>query len=266
MSVEHRTARRASNHVSKSVGNLERRSHKPKCSGSAASDEGLPYVSDARELLLASRAFSSASDATIERLSIMMAPRKYPQGACLFWEGDEPGPAYLIETGRVRLTGNTANGRKYVIDDLYPLELVGEMSALAETHRITTACALDDVVAWRLPIAALEHCLLRDPELTLGMLRVYMEAIQQRDLQSNMELSRSVKARVAHKLLAVMAKAKSSMVIQIKQTELASMVGASRESVGRAVAELRAVSLVETTRGRIIVRDKPRLARIANPL
>jgi CRP-like cAMP-binding protein len=93
----------------------------------------------------------------------------------------------------------------------------------------------------------------------LLMLRTYSRWIIQRDLQGVDGSFRSLASRVATKLLHLADKygqhSEHGVEVSIRVTEatLANMIGASRENVSRAIAQLRRAGDVRRERGRILL-------------
>jgi CRP-like cAMP-binding protein len=66
----------------------------------------------------------------------------------------------------------------------------------------------------------------------------------------------------AHRLYAGQ---EGSLVLPVKQQELAGLIGASRESVSRNLAQLEQAGIIQLHRGKIHILDFGELQRIADP-
>lgn len=66
-------------------------------------------------------------------------------GEILFREGEQPTTAFLIESGRLRIT-TRREGAVLVLGELGPGALVGEMAVLDDSPRVATATAIEDSV------------------------------------------------------------------------------------------------------------------------
>src|SRR5215470_5838009 len=66
-------------------------------------------------------------------------------GQTLFREGDAPTTAFLIESGRLRITA-VVGGKPMVLGDLAAGALVGEVAVLDDSPRTATATALEPCV------------------------------------------------------------------------------------------------------------------------
>lgn len=77
-------------------------------------------------------------------------PLRFSAGSRLFAEGDPGDCAYMIESGYVEVSRNTANG-KVVLDVLGAGEIVGEMALIDGLPRSATAIAVHDTDAVLIP-------------------------------------------------------------------------------------------------------------------
>jgi CRP-like cAMP-binding protein len=66
-------------------------------------------------------------------------------GQTLFREGDAPSSAFLIESGRLRITA-TVDGQQKMLGDVEAGALVGEVAVLDDSPRTATATALEPCV------------------------------------------------------------------------------------------------------------------------
>jgi CRP/FNR family cyclic AMP-dependent transcriptional regulator len=219
----------------------------------------------ALDVLLMSEDFSDAHRETLESLTAGMERRRYPPRSVVFTEGEPSGPAYLIESGSVRLTSSTREGNLGFIADMGPGTLVGEMTALLGTERMATATAVSDSALWRVQATALHEALSADPRLSYKMMLSSMRLVLNKD---NWILARSYETtlqRVASLLadLADQAPSAEDCVVSVTHEELALMTGLTRETVTRALATLRKGRVIETRRRCIHVLDLDSLYRSA---
>jgi CRP-like cAMP-binding protein len=67
-------------------------------------------------------------DKNRQNATMSRATATFKEGQIIFNEGDAPGAAYLIESGRVEVSINQ-NGQRLVLSYLGPGDLLGEMAA-----------------------------------------------------------------------------------------------------------------------------------------
>jgi len=201
------------------------------------------------------------SDTDREALLAGSTTRRYPQGSFLFHEGDPPGWLAIIRSGHVKVTGARSDGGESILSILGPDELIGELSALDGSPRIASVRALDDVEAALVTPGAFEDFLTRHPGATLALLRMLASRMRASDRLQIEFGSTDTLGRLSRRLVeladghGVTEPDGVRIELPIRQEDLAAWIGASRESVAKALRALRERGTVTTARKRIVVRD-----------
>jgi CRP/FNR family cyclic AMP-dependent transcriptional regulator len=199
-------------------------------------------------------------------------PRTYRRGDLLFTEGDRSDAVYLVVGGRARVFTVTAEGNEVTLSVRGPGDLIGEMSALDPgSLRSASVTALDTLHVRMIPSAELQAFLETHPLVAVALLRLLIGRLREADRRRTEFGSYDATRRLARMLVeAIEARepgasggAGSAVALALSQRELAGLIGASRESVGRALAELRRRNLVDTGRRAITIRDPVALRRYA---
>lgn len=194
-------------------------------------------------------------------------PRHYRAGETIFHAGDRGGFVVLIREGRAKITVPSPSGSPTVLGLRGPGELIGELSATdpEPAARSATVSALDPVVCRVVRNADFRALLSQRPAIALELLATVASRLRSTDLRL-VEVGAYDTAQRVARLLADMAEAggrptDEGLVLpdSLTQDDLAGLVDASRESVARALALLRAQGLVATGRRRVVVRDLPGL-------
>jgi CRP/FNR family cyclic AMP-dependent transcriptional regulator len=201
------------------------------------------------------------------RFAALGRPRRYPSGSTLFLEGDRGASVLVIRAGRVKVRKETAEGHELVLALRGPGALVGELAALEHgiAHRSATVIALSPVVVQVIPNDAF---LEQHPRALLALTRIIIGRLHDADRRRAEFGAYDTLGRVARvlaELLATSGVATNGEVRlepSLSQHELAGLVGASRESVVRALAELRRRGVISTGRRQLDVRDVAGLAQL----
>ena len=183
------------------------------------------------------------------------------QGTHLFREGEPAVHAYVIEKGEVELY-RTASGRRRVVARAGEGNVLGDIAMFRGEPYISSARAIGPVSAFRFDRDKLMPVLLQHPVITLRWLVAglsQLEATQRRVLGL---MGRTVKEQVAGLLLD---EADAKGAVHISQSAIATLLGASRQTVNEALADLRRDEAVETGYRHIVVRDRARLGKLAQP-
>ena len=114
------------------------------------------------------REFTAFSRLSPEALGAMLAdlePMQVHEGALVFREGDEAGPVYIVEEGRLRVFAEDDDGSRRYLAYLRRGDYFGEISALTGSRRATSVEAVSDCRLLRLSRAAFDRVLASAPDL-----------------------------------------------------------------------------------------------------
>jgi CRP-like cAMP-binding protein len=184
------------------------------------------------------------------------------KGTHLFREGETAVHAYVIAKGEVELY-RTAGGRRRVVARAGEGNVLGDIAMFRGEPYISSARAIGPVSAFRFDRDKLMPVLIQHPIITLRWLIAglgQLEATQRRVLGL---MGRTVKEQVAGLLLD---EADAKDVVHLSQSAIATLLGASRQTVNEALSALRADDVVETGYRRILVKDRTRLGLLAQPV
>lgn len=212
----------------------------------------------------ASRAFvDRLKPATRARLASAGTARHYRAGEMLFLAGDPATFVVVIDQGLAKVTAPAPDGTETVLSLRGPGDLVGEMAALDDepVPRTASVWALEPIRCRVVHGDEFRDVLGDYPDIALELLR--MVALRARSSDRRLiEFGALDTTRRVARTLAELAGRPGGDVrpghprsVALSQDDLAGLVGASRESVVRALATLRSLGLVETGRRRVAVHD-----------
>ncbi|MDY2941042.1 MAG: Crp/Fnr family transcriptional regulator [Varibaculum sp.] len=199
-----------------------------------------------------------------ERIYADMAEISLRRGQVLFREGDPGDRLFVILEGKLKLVHASTDGRENLLSVLGPGEIVGELTLFDPGPRSTSATAVSPAKLVYLEHADLMKMLDENTELAKHMLKGLAKRLRRtNDALADLVFS-DVPGRVAKALLDLAARfgTKTDEGIHVAhdltQEELAQLVGASRETVNKSLAEFvvrgwirlegRAVTLIEPDR------------------
>jgi CRP-like cAMP-binding protein len=177
-----------------------------------------------------------------ETLAGSFVKRSYPRAETIFRTGDPGTHLYLIEEGRVKITTSSRDGREALVAIIGHGEIFGELSLFDAGLRTADARTMEPTV-----LHALSHDLFRryvqaHPRVAWEMFRILAGRLRAADEAIQDVVFFDVPGRVARRLLDLAAKHGSAngdalrIDVPLTQEEIAQMVGASRESVNKALA------------------------------
>ena len=191
------------------------------------------------------------------------------RGQTAFHEGEPGDRLYVIGSGKVKLGRRSNDGRENLLSILGPAEMFGELSLFDPGPRTATATAVSDTVLYELSHTEMISWLEQYPAVAKHLL----EALARRLRRTNEALAdlvfSDVPGRVAKALLDLSTRFGQQVdeglrvAHDLTQEELAQLVGASRETVNKALADFAARGWVRRDGRAIVLLDLDRLERRA---
>ena len=181
--------------------------------------------------------------------------------AMLFTEGDASERVMLLVSGRAKISMSSESGHETVLGYRGAGEVLGEMSAIDGEPHLATVTVVEAGEALVLSSARFLDALEREPGVGLALLRMLVRRQRDADRTRADYTALDVLGRVAHRLVDLAEEYGrpfgDGILIELSysQRELAGWVGASREAVNKALAQLERLGLVATEGGHTVVRD-----------
>lgn len=213
--------------------------------------------------------FSALDAEAAAALRASMTEKRVPRSGIIFSEGEAGDRMYVVLDGKVKLGQTSPDGRESLLAVLGPGEVFGELSLFDPGPRTATATAVTDTVVVGLGHGDLRPWLTGRPEVAEALL----QALAQRLRRTNEALAdlvfSDVPGRVAKQLLDLADKfgepGPEGVLVHhdLTQEELAQLVGASRETVNKALADFTQRGWIEVDQRQVLLMDMERLARRA---
>ena len=214
--------------------------------------------------------FDALDDEGARTLRRQMSEVKLSRGEHLFNEGDDGDALYVVLEGKMKLTRQAADGRENLLSVIGPGEMFGELSLFDPRPRTSTASAVTDAVLAGLKHEALNSWLQEHPEVSLHLLRALAQRLRRaNDVTADLVFT-DVPGRVAKNLLDLAdrfgSKEADGLHVHhdLTQEELAQLVGASRETVNKALADFAARGWLQISARSVLILDAERLRKRAH--
>jgi CRP-like cAMP-binding protein len=214
--------------------------------------------------------FSELTDEERARLAALLRARRYARSEVIFLEGDEGTALCLIAEGRIRIQLTGADGREVVITVYGPGEIFGEMALLDGEPRSADAIAQEPSRVFWLQRDDFQAFLEDHPRAAMKMLAALSRRIRHTTRVVQDATFRDVPARLARVLLDLAARDGQTVEdgirieARVTQSDLASRVGASRETVNRALRGFEEHSWIRWQGNRIVIVKSDDLRRRAD--
>lgn len=210
--------------------------------------------------------FAELQDEALLQLARRCVSKTVGAGHVLFTTGEECRGLYMVEAGRVRIYRTDPSGREQVLHVEGPGRTVAELPLFDGGPYPASAIALEESRLVFLPRAAFEHLYRTQPDIAQAVIRALGRRLRHLVHLAETLAFRDVAARLAMLLVGyaervgVTTPAGVEIELDRTQEELAHEIGTARESVSRALKQLRRKGLIKPIeRSRILIPDVPRL-------
>jgi CRP/FNR family transcriptional regulator, cyclic AMP receptor protein len=223
-------------------------------------------LSSLRALIAGTRLFADLDEQAIDEISRRSRVRKYRRGELVFMEGDTGDSLFAVVSGLVKVYVTSARGDDLVLATVGPGESFGELSLLDGGGRSASAQALEEsslLIVDRIAFMELLHA---RPELVDRLLRNLGTLVRRLTDQAGDLVFLDLPGRIAKLLLSLGADAGSETDIELpfSQSELANMVGASRQTVNHVLRSFHATGFIELSGRRLRILRRDALRRRAS--
>jgi CRP/FNR family transcriptional regulator, cyclic AMP receptor protein len=226
-------------------------------------------VEDAERVLRRAPLFEGLDEDNARVLRRQMTEVHLNRGEHLFLEGQDGDRLYVVLDGKMKLTRAAADGRENLVSVLGPGEMFGELSLFDPRPRTSTASAVTDAALAALAHDALRPWLRERPEVSMHMLQALAKRLRRaNDLNADLVFT-DVPGRVAKNLLDLADRFGEQehdglhVHHDLTQEELAQLVGASRETVNKALADFAARGWLQISARSVLILDAERLRKRA---
>lgn len=209
----------------------------------------------------------SEEDSRALRASVKVV--KLDRGERLFTEGDAGDRLYIILSGKIKLTKAAPDGRENLLSVHGPGEMFGELSLFDPVPRTSSATAVTEAQLAGLAHDSLRTWLSTRPEVAMHLLQALAQRLRRiNEVKADLVFT-DVPGRVAKALLDLSERfgVQTPEGVQVNhdltQEELAQLVGASRETVNKALADFAARGWIQLAAKSVLVTDTDRLRKRA---
>lgn len=210
--------------------------------------------------------FTEVSEEELKGLAASLHVRHFEHDEVILSREEKGDALFLIDKGKVKIALYGANGREMILAILGPGQFFGEMSLFDRNPRSAYVIAMENTSIYVLPRRDLIAHIHRSPETALGIISELIRRLRSNDELIGGLALLDVNGRVARALLGL-AKTEGKQVeegLYIRrrptQQDLAAMVGASRETVSRALSELSRRGFIVISGRSVLIRQERSLA------
>jgi CRP/FNR family transcriptional regulator, cyclic AMP receptor protein len=213
--------------------------------------------------------FAGCEEAVLRAVAGRLRLRRFRRNEVIFHQGDAGDALHIVASGSVKIVLPSTEGEEAIIATVHPPDFFGELALLDRRPRSATATAVEATTTLALSRAVFldllnTHVELRDALFTalvgeLRRLTGHVEELHFLDLAG----------RLARRLAQLAREQSPSATHEVRldwpytQTDLAAMIGGTRQSVNRLLGGLIGEGLVRIDRDTLVVVDPGALERRA---
>jgi CRP/FNR family transcriptional regulator, cyclic AMP receptor protein len=212
--------------------------------------------------------FEDCDAAVLDGVARTLRRRRFRRNEVIFHQGDPGDALHVVAAGAVKIVLPSTEGEEAIIATLRPGDFFGELAILDGAPRSATAVSLEASETLELPRSAFHDLLDRDPKLRdallagltheLRRLTGHVEELHFLDLAGRLAMRLYRLAREADETASEV-----RLDWPYTQSDLASMIGGTRQSVNKLLSGLVDAGLVTIERDQLIITDVEALGRMA---
>ena len=213
--------------------------------------------------------FADLTDSELTALVTDFVRREFKQGETIFQQGDPGEVLYLIESGQVRIFVHGRDGQELSVILHGAGDFFGEMALIDDLPRSASAVATEGTAVYVLARDRFRDHMRRSSHLAMNFMKsLSLRVRYSSELMGNLALL-DVPSRLARKLLDLAQTHGEETADGIRinptltQSDLASMIGTTRESINKSLGYFKRQDLIRVEQGSITILDREALKEIS---
>jgi len=204
--------------------------------------------------------FSGLGPEEMTRIATHARSLRKTRGEFIYIAGDRADSVYILKQGRMKLSVLAESGKEIAIDIIQPGEIFGEFALVDESLRSNMAQALDDVLMWVFPKHEFTKLLTTQPKLALSYIKLVGDRRRRMEKKLSDITSKAVSARICELLHELSTSSveidsvASDYLVPLTHHDVASLIGAARQTTTTVLNDLERRSIIELGRGWIRVK------------
>lgn len=208
--------------------------------------------------------FSGLDLQELAQFADLTRDKSYPRGSVILFEDDPGDSLFIVRRGRVKVVLIGEDGREVILGVLGVGDHFGELSLIDNRPRSANVIAMEDADLLVLRREDFRKRVELSSSVAWSLLTELSRRLRRADEKIGGLVLLDVPGRIARLLLDLADEGGSPTIEKaLTHQTIAQMIGASRETVSRAMKEFQAAGLIGVARRRITLADRPGLERRA---
>ena len=212
--------------------------------------------------------FQGFSDKELKEVEKKSSIKSYPKGQVFYGPDDAAELLFILKKGKVRIYELSRDGKEFTLAILNGGTIFGEMVLVGQGMYDAFAEALENSELCVMNKKDVEQLITDHPKLALKIIEIIGNRLRQTEEKLGDLAFRDVTSRLASLLLRLADEGENnsnSTVLGDRFThqELAEMIGTSRETLTRALGDLKTKKLISVDHKKIHVLDRESLEQVS---
>lgn len=200
--------------------------------------------------------------AEVANFALMAREKSYPKGSVILFEDDPGDSLFVVREGRVKVVLVAEDGREVILGILGVGEHFGELSLIDDQPRSAHVVAMEDSTLLVLRRDDFRRRVEQSPLVAWALLVELSRRLRRADDKIGSLVLLDVPGRIARVILdAAEEGGKDEIEKPLTHQTIAHVIGASRETVSRAMREFVEAGWISTERRRIKITDRAALEK-----
>ena len=190
--------------------------------------------------------FEGLSREQLTRIHAKLHRKTFPAGSHIISADQIAEAMYIVVAGSVKIFLTNADGSEVTLAMLGPGQILGEMSILDDASRSANVVTVEETALLWMDRPFFKACLREMPRLTDNLMRELTSRLRQANRQIEALATLDVAARVTRQILGFARQYGEAtpeggvwISLPLTQTDIADIVGATRERVNRVMVALK---------------------------
>lgn len=206
--------------------------------------------------------FKSLGQAEVANFAQLAREKSYPRGSVILFEDDPGDSLFVVREGRVKVVLVAEDGREVILGILGVGEHFGELALIDDQPRSAHVVAMEDSTLLVLRREDFRRRVEQSPQVAWALLIELSRRLRRADDKIGSLVLLDVPGRIARVILDASEESGGDVIEKpLTHQTIAHVIGASRETVSRAMREFVEAGWISTERRRIRVTDRPALER-----
>lgn len=204
--------------------------------------------------------FSELEPSQMKQIAAVARSLHKRRGEFVYLPGDRAESVYVLQKGRIKLSVLSESGKEIAIDIIQPGEIFGEFALIDESLRSNMTQALDDVTILVFNKHDFAHLLKSQSKLALNYIRMVGDRRRRMEKKLSDITSKEVPTRICELLHELSANGSPDgelhqPIIPLTHQDVASLIGASRQTTTSILNDLMRSGFIELGRGWVRIKS-----------